>query len=91
MLLGVPIVPMVLAFGAVALLAVWFNLFLLLIFAPIYVVMRAVVKNDDQQFRLLGLKAKCRLIGENRNRNNDFWRASAYAPVRFKNRKLRTK
>lgn len=89
MLLGVPIVPMVISFGAVALLAVWINLFLFVVFVPIYLVMRGIVKNDDQQFRLLGLKAKCRLFGENRNRNQDFWHASAYAPVSFEKRKLR--
>lgn len=85
MLWGVPIVPMVAAFGAVALMAVWINIFLFVVFVPVYVLMRLVVKSDDQQFRLLWLKAKCRLVHFNRNAR--FWRASAYAPVQFKKRK----
>lgn len=89
MLLGVPITPLVVTFGGVALLAVWINLFLLLLFLPIYAVMRIVVKNDDQQFHLLGLKAQCRLIGTNRDRNYKFWGASAYSPIKFEKRKLR--
>lgn len=87
MMLGVPIVPMVISFGTITLLAVWINFFLFLLFIPIYIIMRGIVKNDDQQFRLLGLKAKCRMLGENFNRNALFWKSSAYAPIKFHKRK----
>lgn len=85
MMWGVPITPFVTAFGLVMLLAIWFNLLLALLFIPIYVLMRMVVKSDDQQFRLLAMKAKCRMIRF--NHNGRFWKASAYAPVRFTKRK----
>lgn len=85
MMWGIPITPFVVAFGFVMLLAIWVNLLLLVLFLPVYVLMRMVVKSDDQQFRLLGLKAKCRLA--NFNHNGGFWNASTYAPVRFKKRK----
>ncbi len=85
MMWGVPITPFVAAFGFVMLLAIWFNLLLVLLFIPVYVLMRMVVKSDDQQFRLLAMKAKCRLI--HFNHNGRFWKASTYAPVRFTKRK----
>ncbi len=85
MLWGVPIVPFVVVFGAVALSAVWINLFLFVLLLPIYFIMRLVVKNDDQMFRLLGLKMLFRLV--NANRNGAFWKASSYSPVGFKKRK----
>lgn len=85
MLWGVPIVPFVVVFGAVALSAVWINLFLFVLLLPIYFLMRLVVKNDDQMFRLLGLKMLFRLV--NANRNSAFWKASSYSPVAFKKRK----
>jgi len=82
MMWGVPIVA---AFGTVMLVAIWVNLLLMLLFIPAYILMRLVVRSDDQQFRLLGLKAKCRLI--HYNHNGRFWKASAYAPIRFTKRK----
>jgi len=85
MMWGVPITPFVVVFGAVILVAIWFNLLLMLLFIPAYILMRMVVHSDDQQFRLLGLKAKCRLI--HYNHNGRFWKASAYAPIRFTKRK----
>jgi len=85
MMWGVPIVPFVAVFGAVMLVAIWVNLLLMLLFIPAYILMRLVVRSDDQQFRLLGLKAKCRLI--HYNHNGRFWKASAYAPIRFTKRK----
>lgn len=84
MLWGVPITPLIICFGAITLLGLWTNLLLLALFVPAYLVMRLVVRNDDQQFRLLWLKARCRLIA--RDRNARFWRASAYAPHRFTRR-----
>lgn len=85
MLWGVPITPFVVVFGVVTLLAMWFHLFILLAFIPLYTIMRLIVRSDDQQFRLLGLKAKCRLL--NLNRNAKFWKSSAYSPVEFVKRK----
>lgn len=85
MLWGVPIVPFVAVFGAVALLAVWVNFFLFVLLLPTYFLMRLVVKNDDQAFRHLWLRTLFRLV--NTNRNGSFWQASVYSPVTFKKRK----
>ena len=85
MLWGVPIVPFVTVFGFVTLLAIWFNIFIFFTLIPLYAIMRLIVRSDDQQFRLLGLKAKCRLV--NFNHNAKFWKASAYSPVGFTKRK----
>lgn len=87
MMWGVPIVPIVVAFSVIALLAIWFSLLFFVLLIPVYVIMRLVVKSDDQQFRLLWLKAKYRLI--NYNHNAAFWKASAYSPIEFKKRKSR--
>lgn len=87
MIMGIPIAPAVIAFGGIALLAMWFNLLLFVLLIPAYVVMRAVVKHDDQGFRLLGLRWMCRVFMGNYDGNAKFWRSSSYAPLAFKKRK----
>ena len=84
MLWGVPIVPAIVCLGLITLVALWTSILLLVLLLPAHLLMRLIVRHDDQQFRLLWLKAKCRLVHPNRNAG--FWRASAYAPYRFKNR-----
>lgn len=84
MLLGVPLVPMVVVGGAILLLSFWVSLLLLVLLVPALILMRLVVANDDQGFRLLGLKLKCRVLYPNRNAR--FWRASTYGPIEFKRR-----
>lgn len=85
MLAGVPIVPFVVVFSVVALLSVWINLLFFVLLLPAYVIMRLLVKNDDQMFRLMGLKMLFRVV--NANRNGDFWKSSSYSPIAFKKRK----
>lgn len=80
---GIPIVPFVIAFGTFVLLAVWIS-FLCLVPLPVVLLgMRQLVRNDDQAFRLLGLKLRFRFA----NRNAKFWKAAAYSPIPFAKRK----
>ena len=85
MLLGVPIGPMILVNGLLFLAGLIFHplLWVTVVIATLF--MRAIVKHDDQQFRLLGLKFKFRVA--NPNRNAALWGgASTYSPVSFRKR-----
>jgi type IV secretion system protein VirB3 len=83
MFMGVPVTPLVLTFIAMfTIAALARNMFLLLLFVPIVVVMRLIVRNDDQKFRLLYLNARFRLSA----RNAKFWGAHAFNPIAFKKR-----
>lgn len=86
MLFGVPMVPLAVVVGAVILISVWTTLFFVLTLVPIVLVMKAIAKSDDQQFRLLFLKGWCRFAPYH-NSNRNFWKSSAYAPIEFKKRK----
>jgi len=85
MMFGVPLIPLVSISVVFVLVGVWTNLLILLGLVPIILIMQAITKTDDQQFRLLGLKFLFR--GVNYNRNGYFWRASAYSPIEFRKRK----
>ena len=84
MLWGVPLVPMVVIGLLIVLLAFWIWLPLAMAVVPAVIVMRQIVANDDQQFRLLWLRAKCRVLYP--NRNGRYWRSSAYGPFKFQRR-----
>lgn len=85
MLFGVPLVPLAVVVGTVILLAVWTTVLMVTALVPIVLVMKAIAKSDDQQFRLLFLKLWCR-FAPHRNSNRRFWKSSAYAPIAFKKR-----
>lgn len=85
MLWGVPLAPFLAVMGVLLLLAMWLSLLIALLMLPAYFLMRYVVRNDEQQFRLLALKFLCRVM--RRDANHRFWKASAYAPVSFTKRK----
>ena len=85
MMFGVPIVPLAVVGMVVILVAVWTTVLLVILMVPIIFVMRLIVQNDDQQFRLLSLRALFRVI--HRNRNASFWKSSAYSPLQFERRK----
>lgn len=85
MVFGVPLVPLAAVCVVVILLSIWTTIFLAVLLVPIVLVMRQIAKQDDQQFRLLGLKILFRVI--NTNKNGKFWKASAYSPLAFKKRK----
>lgn len=85
MIFGVPVAPFASSVGIVVLLSIWTSLFLMVLLLPILLILRAIVKKDDQQFRLLWLKVWCRGV-PNYNHNKRFWKASSYSPLVFKKR-----
>lgn len=85
MIMGVPMVPFAVMVGLLALLSAWVNLLVLLAGIPIYIIMRVVTKHDDQQFRLLFLKATFYFPAMSTVR---FWKACASAPLSFKKNKI---
>jgi type IV secretion system protein VirB3 len=84
--MGVPLTPFVLTVGGFVLLSVYFTFWFLVLLPIVIVVMREMVKTDDQIFHLLFLKARFRLppylSGSLR-----FWRSNSYSPIPFKIRK----
>ncbi|WP_320201759.1 type IV secretion system protein VirB3 (plasmid) [Agrobacterium sp. rho-13.3] len=85
MLFGVPVVPCILVAGSLMLLAFWVSFYLILAVPASVAIMRAMVKDDDQKFRLLGLKLRFRLI--HLNRTGRFWQASSYSPLAYTKRR----
>lgn len=82
---GVPLVPLGVVLGLLIVAAGWITPLLLLLVPVAVVIMRLIVRTDDQQFRLLWMKAQCRIVKP--NRNGYFWKASAYNPFKFIERK----
>lgn len=85
MLLGVPMVPCLLVCGTLTLLTIWISLFLVVTLPVAVAIMRVMVKEDDQKFRLLGLKFLFRVV--HFNRTGRFWQASSYSPLPYAKRK----
>jgi len=86
MIAGVPFTPMIIMVMSVMLVAGWTrNMLLIAVAIPLWLVMRGMVRHDDQMFRLLGLRFKCR-SGKNRNRNRHYWGGSSYSAVRYEKR-----
>lgn len=83
MLLGVPVIPFVIVCGSLTLGCIWISLLFglspltILMVVPVFLAMRFIAKDDDQQFRLMGL----RLLFRAGQRNRGFWKSAAYAPV----------
>jgi type IV secretion system protein VirB3 len=79
---GVPVIPLFVVGMAVAILSQLTNMFVLLLLVPIVLVMAAITRSDDQQYRLLWLRFYCRVV--NLNSNAAFWQSSTYAPNRYR-------
>lgn len=85
---GVPLVPLVVLFGAGMLIIVWGGILLgwwvaagvLTANVPALVWMRLVTAKDDQRFRQLFVAGKLRLG----DRNRHFWHARSYAPTLYR-------
>ena len=81
---GVPLIPLVVLFGAAMLLILWGGLLVswwiaagvVAALAPALGWMRFVTRRDDQRFRQLFVAAKLRL----RDRNRRLWRLRSYSP-----------
>jgi type IV secretion system protein VirB3 len=73
MFMGVPYVPFFMGAGACMLLALYFNLFFLLLLPPVIFVMRQMAKRDEMIFRLLGLRLQFRTRVRNLRENEGMW------------------
>ena len=88
MKLGIPLVPLVILFGASMLLMLWGGIFLSWWFAlgvltaavPTLLWMRLTTAKDDQCFRQAFIGLKLRLHDHNRR----FWHARSYAPTLYR-------
>ena len=84
---GIPLVPLVVLFGAGMLLIVWGGVLLswwiavvvLAAALPALAWMRFVTRKDDQRFRQIFVAGKLRL----HDRNRYFWQARSYAPTLY--------
>ena len=73
MFMGVPYVPFFLGAGGCMLLAMYFNLFYLLLIPPVIFIMRMMAKRDEMIFRLLGLRLQFRARTRNISRHDGMW------------------
>jgi type IV secretion system protein VirB3 len=73
MFMGVPYVPFFMAAGGCMLLAMYFNLFFLLLIPPVIFVMRQMARRDEMIFRLLGLRLQFRPRVRNLGENDGMW------------------
>lgn len=79
---GIPTTPLLIAFGAVALVAMWASLWWWFMLLPVVVIMRLITKHDDRAFGIWWLW----LETKGRNKNKKFWGASSYAPTDYRKR-----
>jgi type IV secretory pathway VirB3-like protein len=73
LLFGIPMVPLMLAFGLVFLLCMWFTGKFAVLAPILYVVMRTMVKIDEHIFDLLGSRARIvvKTLANNKSENGD--------------------
>ena len=81
---GVPLVPLIVVCGVIAVVANATTIILNLIMVPVVLVMAQVTTTDDQKWRLIWLRMRFRLVYIDRNRR--FWSTSTYAPLAFRRR-----
>lgn len=87
----VPLVPFLLVTGIFLLLGMWSfylvspyaTLVLAMAYFPLYAVMRAMTRKDDQRLRQLLLRARMRL----RHGNRPMWGAISFSAIRLAKRK----
>jgi type IV secretion system protein VirB3 len=82
MVFGVPILPFFVVVFGIGFLSILTTVLLNFLTVGLVYVMRIIVKNDDQRFRIIGLWLYFRLQDMNRG----FWRSAAYSPLTFKKR-----
>jgi type IV secretory pathway VirB3-like protein len=82
MFFGVPIMPLFVVVFIVAFLSILTTVLLNFLSIPLILIMRTIVKSDDQKFRIIGLWILFRVQDMNRG----FWKTAAYSPVTYKKR-----
>ena len=73
MFLGVPYLPFFAGAGSCLLLALYVNMFCLLLAPPVILGMRQMARRDEMVFRLLGLHWRFRLRARNRELHRGMW------------------
>lgn len=73
MIMGVPLVPFILAVGASMLLFVWIHWTCLLLMPLSILVMREMAKRDEMVFRLMGLRLQFRTKVRNLAHHDGMW------------------
>lgn len=73
MFLGVPYVPFFLGAGGCLLLAMYTNLFLLVLLPVVIFTLRQFARRDEMIFRLLGLRWQFRARMRNVKQHNGLW------------------
>lgn len=84
LMFGVPVAPLFMAAGVIALISMWVSLWCYLLLIPVYLIMRAITATDDKAFRIIGLYFDTKF----RNRNKRVWGASSYSPIRYSKRRF---
>lgn len=88
MKLGIPLVPLVVLFGAGMLVILWGGMLVswwialgvLVAIVPALAWMRFITAKDDQRLRQMFVASKLRL----HDRNHTFWRARSYSPTLYR-------
>lgn len=73
MFLGVPYIPFFIGAGGGFLLAIYFNLWYLLLIPVVIFAMQQMAKRDEMIFRLLGLRWQFRMKVRNLQRHEGMW------------------
>jgi type IV secretion system protein VirB3 len=73
MFMGVPYIPFFLGAGGCFLLAMYFNLYWLLLTPIVIFIMREMAKRDEMIFRLLGLRLLFRIRMRNLRLHDGMW------------------
>lgn len=73
MFMGVPYIPFFIGAGSCLLLAVYTNMFYLLLMPIVIFVMRRMAKRDEMIFRLLGLRLQMRFRVRNLREHGGSW------------------
>ncbi len=73
MFLGVPYIPFFIGAGGVLLLAMYTNIFFLLLMPVVIFIMRMMAKRDEMIFRLLGLRWQFKFRTRNVQHHSGMW------------------
>ena len=73
MFMGVPYVPFFVGAGACLLLALYFNMFFLLLAPPVVFVMRQMARRDEMIFKLLSLRLQFKVRTRNLQHHSGMW------------------
>lgn len=88
MFMGVPYIPFFAGAGACLLLALYFNMFFLLLAPPVIFVMRQMARRDEMIFRLLGLRWKFKVRARNLQHHSGMW---VFSPNDYRHNERKTK